>query len=401
MKKVFLLIAAVCISLGAFSQKGKVTAALSYIDQQMLDKAKEALDQAFTDEKSKDWFNTYFAKGKLCQAIYTADNPKYNAYYADPLQEAYDAYEKALALDDKGSVKKKIITGQVYNSLASNLYNQGTKRFEAKDFEGSLKSFSTQIKISEGDKFVGGLDTGMYYNAGLAAINANKFKDAINYFQKCADYKYMGITPYYQIYQCFMFLGDTTKAEKYLLDLPGKFPGDNTVTLQLIDLYIKSNKYDEAFKYIKIAKEQDPTNYSLYFASGIMYLNIADGMTKSGAKHEEIQKEYDLALAELSKSIELKNDIYDLQYSMGVGYINKAADMFLKANDIMDVAKYQAAVDEANTVYSKALPYMEKALELKADDVYSLRSLKELYYRLKMTEKYNATKAKLDVIDPK
>ncbi|MGD0342349.1 MAG: hypothetical protein ABSA76_11665, partial [Bacteroidales bacterium] len=224
MKKVFLLIAAVCISLGAFSQKGKVTAALSYIDQNMLDKAKESLDQAFNDPKSKDWFNTYFAKGKLCQAIYTADNPKYNSYYADPLAEAYEAYEKAMQLDTKGGTKKRILTGLVYNSLANSLYSQGSKKFEAKDYEGALKSFSTQIKISEGPNYVGALDTGMYYNAGLAAINASKFSEAINYFQKCADMKYLGITPYYQIYQCYMNLGDTTKAEAYLLELPKKFP---------------------------------------------------------------------------------------------------------------------------------------------------------------------------------
>jgi tetratricopeptide (TPR) repeat protein len=386
MKKVFLLIAAVCISIGAFSQKGKVTAALSYIDQSMLDKAKESLDQAFTDPKSKDWFNTYFAKGKLCQAIYTADNPKFNSYYADPLAEAYEAYEKALALDEKGAAKKKILTGLVYSSLANNLYSQGSKRFQEKDFEGALKSFSSQIKISEGPNYVGALDTGMYYNAGLAAVNASKYSEAVNYFQKCADLKYLGITPYYQMYQCYMNLGDTTKAESFLLDLPNKFPGDNTVTLQLIDLYIKSNKYDEAFKYIKVAKETDPGNYSLYFASGIMFLN---------------QNKFDDAIIELSKAVELKGDVYDLQYAMGVAYINKAAAMFVKANDIMEVAKYTVAIDEANGVYAKALPSMEKALELKPDDVYALRSLKELYYRLKMTDKYNATKAKLEVLEQK
>lgn len=386
MKKVFLLVAAVCISLAAFPQKGKVTAASSYIDQNMLDKAKESLDEAFTDPKSKDWFNTYFVKGRLCQAIFTADNPKYNSYYADPLAEAYAAYEKAMELDPKGGVKKKILTGLVYSTLANSLYAQGSKKFEAKDYEGALKSFSTQIQISEGPNYAGAIDTGMYYNAGLAAVNASKYTEAIKYFQKCTEMKYLGITPYYQIYQAYMNLGDTTKAESFLLDLPGKFPGDNTITLQLIDLYLKSNKFDEAAKYIKVAKEKDPSNYSLYFASGIMYLN---------------QNKFDDAIPELSKAIELKSDIYDLQYAMGVAYINKAAAMFVKANDIMDVNKYTAAIDEANTVYAKALPYMEKAYELKPDDVYAMRSLKELYYRLKMTDKYNTIKAKLDVIDQK
>ena len=43
----------------------------------------------------------------------------------------------------------------------------------------------------------------------------------------------------------------------------------------------------------------------------------------------------------------------------------------------------------------------KKHLELKPDDVYTMRSLKELYYRLKHTDKYNAVKAKLDVLEAK
>ncbi len=391
MKKYFLLFAAVIISVGMMAQKGKVTAALSFIDQGALDKAKDALDQAFKDDKSKNWFNTYFAQGKLCQAVFEADNPKFNSYYADPLAEAYASFEKAMTLDTKGSTKKKIITNMIYNSLAMNLYTQGGKRFEAKDFEGALKSFATQIEITESDKYAGAMDTGMYYNAGLAAINAKKFNDALKYFQKCADMKYQGLITHIQIYESYMGSGDTVKAEAYLLDLPNKFPGDNNVTLQLIDFYLKSNKYDEALKYIKIAKDADPNNYSLYFASGIMYLN---------------QNKNDDAISELTKSVELKPDLFDTQYGLGVAYINKAADMFVKANEIMDVNKYSVAIDEANTVYAKALPYMEKANEIKPDDIDALRRLQELYYRLKVKDpslnvKYESVRAKIATMEQK
>jgi tetratricopeptide (TPR) repeat protein len=391
MKKYFLLFAAVIISVGMTAQKGKVTSALSFIDQGALDKAKEALDQAFNDDKSKNWFNTYFAKGKLCQAIYEADNPKYNSFYADPLSEAYASYEKAMELDTKGTTKKKIITNMIYNSLAMSLYAQGGKKFEEKDFEGALKSFATQIAITESDKYAGVMDTGMYYNAGLAAINAKKYDEALNYFQKCADMKYQGLITHIQIYEAYMGKGDTAKAEAYLLDLPNKFPGDNNVTLQLIDFYLKSNRFDEALKYIKIAKEAEPTNYSLYFASGIMFLN---------------QNKNDEAIAELNKSVELKPDLFDNQYGLGIAYINKAADMFVKANEIMDVNKYSAAIDEANAIYAKALPYMEKANELKPEDIDALRRLQELYYRLKQKDpslnaKYEAVRAKLATMEQK
>jgi tetratricopeptide (TPR) repeat protein len=391
MKKLLLLITAVTFSLAAMPQKGKVTSALSYIDQGILDKAKENIDQALQDESTSNWFNTFFAKGKLAQATYQSDNPKFKSFYSDPLGEAYAAYEKALELDTKGSTKKKIITQTVYNSLAVDLYNEGSAKFEAKDFEGALKSFETQIKITESDKYVGMIDTGMYYNAGLAAVNSKKFNEGIKYFQKCADMKYLGITPYYQIYECYLGLGDTVKAESILTDLPKMFPDDKTITLQLIDLYIKSNKNEEALKYIEVAKKDDPNNYSVYYAAGIIHLN-ADN--------------FDPAITELSKAVELNPDVFDTQYGCGVAYINKAAAMFQKANDIMDVKKYSEAIDEANIVYAKALPFIEKAYELKPDDIYNLKALQELYYRLKQKDpslapKYETIKAKVAAIEGK
>ena len=51
-------------------------------------------------------------------------------------------------------------------------------------------------------------------------------------------------------------------------------------------------------------------------------------------------------LTELTKSIELNPEVYDAQYGLGAAYINKASDMFVKANEIMDVKKYSDAIDE-------------------------------------------------------
>jgi tetratricopeptide (TPR) repeat protein len=386
MKKFFLLIAAISISIVAMPQKGKVQSAMGYIDQGNLDKAKEAIDQALQNEATINWPNTYFAKGKLAQACYKSDNPKFKALYTDPLAEAYAAYEKAMELDPKGSIKKKIITNQVYSDLAMDFFNEGSVKFEAKDFASALKAFDSQIKIAESDKYVNAVDTGMYYNAGLAAINSGAYNQAITYFQKCADMKYQGINPYYQIYESYLGLKDTVKAESVLKSLDQIFPNDKSITLQLIDLYIKSNKPEEAQKYIKVAKEADPTNSTLFFAAGIMYLNAS---------------KYDQAIEELSKSIELNPEVYDAQYGLGAAYINKASDMFVKANEIMDVKKYSDAIDQANAVYAKALPYMEKAHSINPEDVYAMRSLQELYYRLKQTDKYNEIKAKLDAVDKK
>jgi len=386
MKKFLLLIMAVSISFGVMAQKGKVTSALNYIDQGILDKAKEAIDEALANESTANYFNTFFAKGRLAQSSFESKDPKFTSFYPNPLEVAYESYEKAMELDPKGSIKKKILAGSIYNTLAIDFYNQGGTQFEAKDYASALESFKNQIKITEGEIYVGLLDTGMYYNAGLAAVNSGKNEEAITYFQKCAEMKYMGVSPYFQMSETYLAMGDTVKAESMLTGLTEKFPNDKNVILNLIDLYIKSNRNEEAQRYIKVAKETDPNNFSLYFAAGIIFLN---------------ENKYDEAIPELQKSIDLKGDIYDTQYGLGAAYINKAAEMFKKANDIMDVKLYSAAIEEANAVYAKALPYMEKAYELKPDDVYAMRSLQELYYRLKQTDKYAAIKAKLDAIDKK
>jgi len=384
MKKIFLLVALVSISIGAMSQKGKVTSALTLIDQGDLIKAKEALDQALVHPKSANLPNTFFAKGKLAQAVYESEDPRYSALFKDPLDEAYAAYEKAMELDPKGQIKKNILRTMTYSSLADDFYFQGGDLFEEGDFAGALKSFETQILIVEGDKFIGGIDTGMYYNAGVAALNADKYEVAIKYFNICAEMKYMGIAPYYQIYEANMAKGDTVAAEAMLTKLPTLFPDDKSVTLQLIDLYIKSGKNDEAQKYIAMAKQDDPTNSILYFAAGIIYLN---------------EEKYDEAIVELQKSIEIEPNLFDAQYGTGAAYINKAAAMYRDAEDILDVNQYNTAIDNANEVYAMALPYMEKALQISPDDIYTMQNLKELYYRMRMTDKYDAINARINALE--
>ena len=175
------------------------------------------------------------------------------------------------------------------------------------------------------------------------------------------------------------------------MSLTNIFPEDKSITLQLVDLYLKSSKNDEALKYIKIAKENDPGNFSLYYTAGIIFLN---------------QNKFDDAISELTRSVELKSDFFENQYAMGIAYINKAADMNTKANEITDIKKYNEAVDQLNIVYAKALPFMEKAYELKPDDVYTMSRLQELYYRLKtrdpaLNQKYLNIKAKIDAVEKK
>ena len=386
MKKFFSLLLAISVSLSAFSQMGKVTSALSFIDQGLFDKAKEALDQALVNEKSKDNPKTYFAKGKLCMESWKSDNPKYKALYPNALEEAYASFEKALQLDPKGGIEKQIKLNSTYLNLGNCFINQGVQKFEAKEYETALASFEMDMKIASSNLYVGVVDTGIYFNAGLAAYNAKLYEKAIPYFQKCADVKYEKTTPYFLMYNSYMDLKDDANAEATLKKVFEIYPDDKDVIMQLVDYYINNNKPQEAHAYIDLAKTKNPNDHSLWWAEGVIYMR---------------QDKYDEAIVSLNKSIELKSDQYDTQFNLGVCYYNKAVEMFQKANEIMDVTKYNAAVAEANKIFIKAIPFFEKANTLKPDDVDALKNLKELYFRLRTVNpdyeaKYNAIMKKLE-----
>ncbi len=371
MKKFLVLIMAISISAGAWAQMGKVTSATSFMDQGALDKAKEALDIALTNEKSMNNPKTWAAKGKLCQEVFKSENPKFKSLYANPLDEAYAAYQKALELDPKGSMKKQLSLNSTYLNLGNDFIQEGVKKFEAQDFEGALKSFESNIKVASSDVYVGVIDSGIYFNAGLAAYNGKLYARAIPYFKKCTEMKYEKTMPYFLEYQSYIALKDTVNGEAVLKDAFKVYPDNQDVILQLVDHYMKCNRLPEAFSYINMAKSKDPNNFSLHWAEGVLYMK---------------QEKYDDAIACLTKSVELKPDLFDTQFNLGVCYYNKAVEMVTKANEIMDATKYNAAVVEANAVFVNAIPFFEKANSLKPDDVDALKNLKELYFRLRVTK---------------
>lgn len=386
MKKFFVLLLVPMFTLGAYAQMGKVASAESYITQGLLDKAKEALDQALVNEKSKDNPKTYAALGRLCEETFKSENPKYKTLYANPLEDSYNAYQKALELDTKGSMAKQFKVTSTYLKLGNDFVTQAIKQFEAKDYEGALKSFEFDIKIATSDLYIGVIDSGIYFNAGLSAYNSKLWDKAIPYFQKCVDMKYEGIQPHLLIYQSYLEKGDSATAEGVLKKSLETYPGNKDVILWLLDYYYKSNKTAEAFAYLETAKAKDPNNYSLYLVEGSLYMK---------------QDKWDDAIKAMTKSLELKPDFFDLLYNLGVCYYNKAVEMFQKANEIMDAAKYNAAVEGANQVFIQAIPYFEKANSVKPDDVDALRNLKELYFRLRTVKpeyeaKYNEVVKRLE-----
>lgn len=382
MKRFILSLLISVLALGAFAQKGKVSNALNFIDATNYLKAKEAIDEAIVHEKTANWPRTYYAQGRLAQALYESTDAKMMALYDDPLVLAYSSYMKAIELDDKSQMEKLVLLQ--LPALSNDFLNWAIVEFEAQNYEKSLMAFEKLITIQETKLFGGVVDTAVVYNAGLAAFNAKKYEAAIEYFDQTIETGFSEASPFLFKFQCYSDMGDLENAEESLTTAFEKYPTDQNIVLNLIQFYLVNEKDQDAFEYIAMAKESDPNNFSLFWAEGVLYMK---------------QEKYNDAIAALGKAVEMNPEFFDTQYNLGVCYYNMASNMFDAANDIMDNVEYNKAMAEAKEVFQEAIPYMEKAHELRPDDLDTMTSLRELYYRLQFTDKYDAIKAKIAEIE--
>jgi len=379
MKNLAFILFLVVIAGTSCAQKGKVNSALNYVEAEDLEKALEAIEVAQENEKTQDWYKTYFAKGRVYQVMYETGDKDLIEKAGDPLEIAYKSYQKAKELDEKGRVEKQI--DLFYQSLLNDFLNQGIEAFNASDFDQAYKSFNYARKVGEEPIFQGGVDTSIIYNAGLAAYNGEMYEKAIECFEEVGEMGYEQGTPYILIKNAYIALNDSASALEALQTGFEMFPENEGLLIELINYYLMSGADDEALEYIDMAIERDAENSSYWHARGVLY-------DKKGSM--------DRAIESYKKAIELDDTNFNSYYNLGALYFNQGVNMANKALEIKDPDEYSAAVAKADEKFRESLPWLEKAHELNPDDVSTMETLKMLYYRLKMMDKHAEISEKLE-----
>ncbi len=389
MKKTILLVALLISVAGAYAQKGKVTSAQTLKDTQKLDQALSAINEAIDPnnekaEKSIPWPKTWEVRGEIYRAIYQSKDEKIKKLADDPLGTSLESFKKAIELDESGKNKNSVKINLTL--LISDFTDQAVNAFNKNNYELALKSFENILDIEslplmqEGEQSV---DTVIIFNAGLAAYNAEKYDDAIKYYKEAAKYDYNGARTYELISSSYINKQDTISALGILQDGFKKYPESSSILVQMINIYLTANKVDDAMKYLELAIEQDPENASFYFALG----SLQDKLGETAK-----------AIAAYEKALELKDDYFDAYYNLGAIYYNLGVKQVDVANAVPtnQPDKYEEEKNKADEEFKKAIPYMEKASEVNPEDTYSLESLKTLYYRLKMMDKFDVVNKKLE-----
>lgn len=380
MKKIFIVVIFITLNGFLFAQKGKVSSAISYKESGKLDRAWETIQEAVNpanpkSEKSINWPDSWEARGEILEAIYKSKDENYRKLVENPLEEAYKSFMRAIELDPKGgspALKIKLLS-----SFIPTLSNAAIEAYTAQKFELSSDYFEKILDLEAAPLFKAdnSIDTAIMYNTGLAAMNAKQYDKAIKYFTLTAQYGYNPGSSYSQIVNAYQQKGDTIALVRIMKEAIEKYPDDQNILVQLFNFYFTTGKTEEAISYLDKAILKEPDNPSFHLSKGFAF-------DKLGRQDDALQ-EYELA-------IKLKADYADAYYNIGVIYFNRGVKQFDVANAVPtnEQAKFEVEKKKSDVEFAKAVPYLEKAVEFNPSDMYIKDQLKNLYYRLKMMDKF-------------
>ncbi|GAB4384490.1 MAG: hypothetical protein Kow0075_16510 [Salibacteraceae bacterium] len=400
MKNYALIAAFAFLSLCTFGQGAKVLNAYNYMMDNELLKAKEEIEPATQHEKTKNDAKTWYYRGRIYEGIYRNSYlkkedgtdalvyPELQTHREGAVMEAARSYEKAIELGSKKINMNEV--KEFHAQLARLCYQEGVEQYNQKDYQEAGDLFMKAYEISS---TYGAPDNESLFNAALSYRMAENLEMAEKALRMCIANDFKAIECYIELAAMYREAGQKEKYREVLTEARTKFPDNADLLNEEINVFIEEGEYDKALENLNVAIEKDPTKPALYFARATL-LNSKLGEMED-VESEEARNIYKRAEMDYLKAIELKPDYFDALYNLGALYYNRGAEMLNSAASISDDAAYKKAKTAGEEQLKAALPYLEKAHELRPDDVSTMTSLKELYARTNQLEKYNEMNEKL------
>ncbi|MEG1748087.1 MAG: tetratricopeptide repeat protein [Tannerellaceae bacterium] len=403
MKRVLLTVALCIAASASFAQKKAVNEAQGIAKGEKPDfgEAKTLIKGALDNPESKDDAKTWYVAGFIEDQQFSVERTKQvlgqkpnEPVMYEALISIWPYFKKAYDLDqkpnEKGKVKPKF-TKDIKGIVGANhvyYINGGAYFFEQKDYKKAYDFFDQYLQISDSPMFkdepVAARDSNfmtVQFYAAVAATQLGDSKLAIAALERAKNMDYRANDVYQ--YLCYEYnqAKDTVNYERILEEGLNKFPEEKYYLMSLINNYIYSNRNEKAIEYLNTAIAKEPTNAQLYDVMGRVY--------------ETGLKDYPNAEKFFAKALETDANYTDALSNLGRVYYNQGVNKQGEANLINDSKQYQEELGKAKDLFKKALPYFEKAHQLKPEDVENMTALRGIYYNLNMGAEFDAIEAKM------
>ncbi len=378
-KTLTLMALAICVQ--GFGQK-EVVSAYNANKEGDFATAATYIEQAIQNPKANVKNKTWRYRGEIYLNI-SKDSALFAAY-PDALVRAKDSYMKAQELDSKGSYASEIQVGLGQVQMAAS--NAGIGNYNTGNFGAAGAFFDLGAEIAQAFETT---DTMAIYNSALCYEKAGEVDLAVARYRACADIEYQVPNVFLFVSNLYRENGREAEALETLAEARGLYPREQSLIIEELNIYLTNEEFDKAKENLALAAEQDPTNEILWFSLGSVLDNLGNA---------------DEAIEAYKKALEVKADYFDANYNLGALYFNQAVQGINAANDMWKPRMTKAESDaqkqmeeDAKALFETAKPYLESAHATDANDLETMRSLRDIYARtgdddkmLELTDKIKA-----------
>jgi len=434
----------------ASAQKGKVSAAWRFLsdyeesfrdgkpEEGLLNKANEAIDLALQNENTSKQVKTHAYKLRISYHIYQsklrAEQKNLEATIQDKQERTLTAYGNVELIDFESAsaqieqirnldpkyfelLQQAIVKGNsnldgddiklatAIQQMKLETSNIATGKYKAKKYEDAATFFYKAGALNT--LLSGTKDSANFINAGIAASKTKNKDFILDYNKKIMDAGVATASNYEAIYNALLEKGDTIQAMSTLKRGRSLFP-DNLSLLTIETNYqIQQGKSQEALATLTEAFSKNNTNGFLALFIGNLYDNMANPKDKQGKelpKPTNFNELFKNAESYYIKASELNGDnkeyLYNALYDIGAMYNNYGGYVSMqKTGTGAEAIKAQKENEsKANEYFKRAIPYLEKALEIKPNDASTMKALRLLYLRTGDQTKANEINEKIKQI---
>jgi tetratricopeptide (TPR) repeat protein len=168
--------------------------------------------------------------------------------------------------------------------------------------------------------------------------------------------------------------GNTDMAGK-LADMAAElFPDSYTAMINAASIHLMIENSQRAAEILEVMVEQFSDNAVVFFAKGIALDQIN--------MPEETERAY-------LRAIELNPEFFDAIFNLAAHYVARGVNIKGEADalPLTETRKYDQMIEQANTVFRKAIPMLEKASQMQPDNIPVMSTLRDIYVHLGMIEK--------------
>lgn len=438
MKKISVLSLGITFCLNAMAQNSKVTSAKMHLDTYAnqrdtteLMAAKESIDEAAINDKTKDEPKMYLYRGEVYNVTFKirldnmvtklvaagtkdmnkATSQAYTNLDTNTICVAANSFVKVLQLAptdyyaDEAKEKQNLPTCIVF------LENKALRDYDAAKYSTSLALYKKLISIF---LLLNPKDTSKTFkeNIEMAAYSADNGGDnttAFTYYQQVIGLKYDGATPYRSLSAMYLKQKDSAKAWDYIEKGRAQYPDDLNLIITETNFYITRHDYGKAegnlmLTISKVQQRPDKNKNkallaSLYTNLGGIYDKKANPKDAQGAdlpRPADYDSLFSKADSNYSRALAIAPDNFDVLFAIGALNFNRAVPITKQANDLPLNAKdkYDKLMDQAKVYFLQAQPYFERAYKINPNDASNSNALKEVYASTGQTDKADAMNKK-------